>query len=180
MSTEVISRRYARALMNLAVREQQVSEVAAALDDVADAVQSSAALERFLADPEVPLGAKEQVAADLVERAASPPLVANFVRLVTRKRRAVLLDEMRRVFHRLADERLGRGQADVTVAAGLTDAQQDALRERLERLSGKTLSLHVTVDPAILGGVVARIGSTVWDGSLRHELERIHEAVARG
>jgi F-type H+-transporting ATPase subunit delta len=99
---------------------------------------------------------------------------------VTRKRRIGLLDEMRKVFHELADERMGRAHADVTVASALSAQQESALKERLEKLSGREINLRVEIDPSILGGIVAKIGSTVWDGSLRNQLNQIHQSIIEG
>jgi F-type H+-transporting ATPase subunit delta len=116
----------------------------------------------------------------VLERAAVSPLVATFARYVLEKRRLRLLPDIRAQFHRLADERLGRAQASVTVAAPLAKEQEAELKRKLEGISGKTITLNVTVDPAILGGAVTRIGSTVWDGSLRHQFNRIRESIVKG
>ena len=176
----IVGRRYAQALMNLAVRGKAVEATAAGLDELADSVAASPALQALLEEPKVALAAKEAVMGGVVGRAELPPLVATFVRFVTRKRRIGLLGDIRAEFHDLADERMGRGQADVVVAATLTAGQGQALRSRLQALSGKEVQLRVQVDPGILGGVVARIGSTVWDGSLRNQLNQIHQFIAKG
>lgn len=178
--SSVIARRYAQALMNLAVRDKALDAVAAGLDEIADAAAASTELRHFLADPQVSVGNKGQVLDELVTRAEVPKLVANFVRLVNAKRRASLLAQMRDEFHRLADERQGRAHVQVTVASELEPAQREALQRQLEALSGKQLTVHMKVDPAILGGIVARIGSTVWDGSLRHQLTQIHHSITKG
>ncbi len=177
----IVARRYAQALMNLAGKAGQVDETAAALDGIADAWTASAKLQAFLSDPKVALAAKEAVVQKLLAKAGPPPLVQTFVRLVTRKRRIDVLDEMRREFHVLADERSGRATAVVTVATQLTAAQQTALRKRLTAVTGKKeVQLDVRVDPDILGGLVARVGSTVWDSSLRNQLSRIQQSLVKG
>jgi len=176
----IVARRYARALMNLAAKDGQMEPAAEALDNLADAVAESPQLQAVLSEPKVALAAKEAVVGELLGRAKVPPLVSSFIRFLTHKRRIGLLDEIRVAYHELADERMGRANAEVTVAEPLTDAQQDALRKRLESLSGKEVRLDLRVDPSILGGVVARIGSTVWDGSLRQQLSRIHQTIMKG
>jgi F-type H+-transporting ATPase subunit delta len=178
MST--VGRRYAQALMNLAAKAKQVEPVAAGLDELADAVASSEPLRALLAEPKVPLAAKEAVMHALLAKAGVPALVETFVRFITRKRRIELLGDIRGEFHDLADERMGRANADVTVASELTAAQAKALQERLAGLSGRQVALRVRVDPDILGGVVARIGSTVWDGSLRNQLAQIQQSITKG
>jgi len=180
MSRHLISRRYAQALMNLAEKDKQVDAVAEGLDDLADAMKVSPQLSSMISDPKVPHEEKKKVIEALLEKAKVPALVNNFVRLIVSKRRLGLLVDMRDQFHVLADERLGRGKAEVIVASELSDKQQDALKKKLEKLSSKQLDLQVKIDPTILGGVVARIGSTVWDGSLRSQLNQIRESIIEG
>lgn len=176
----IVARRYAQALMNLAVRQQAVDPTVAGLDELADTLAASEPLQALLAEPKVAPRVKEGVVNELLAKTQVPPLVATFTRFLTSKRRIGLLGEIREELHDLADERLGRANADVTVAAALSAEQEQALRLRLESLSGKHVQLRVRVDPAILGGVVARIGSTVWDGSLRNQLNQIHQSIAQG
>lgn len=180
MSDTVISRRYAKALLSLAAKAKRVEPVAAGLDALVVLVQSTPEFAIFIADPKVTHSAKETVLAEVAGKAGMDELLVTFLRLLARKRRAALLEEICTVYHELADEQLGRGHAEVTVAASLSQAQQDELRRRLEALSGKQLTLHVTTDPSILGGAVARIGSTVWDGSVRNQLTQIRQSIIKG
>jgi F-type H+-transporting ATPase subunit delta len=174
----IVARRYALALMNLAARAKAVEAVSAALDEMADTLAESPQLQAFLVEPKISPTAKEAVVEALVTRGKVPGLVGNFLRFVTRKRRIELLPDIRAEFHELSDERMGRANAQVVVATALSDPQTKALRERLRGLTGKEVRLQVQVDPAILGGVVARVGSTVWDGSLRNQLDRIQHSIA--
>lgn len=184
----VVANRYAQALMNLAVKESgakddtkddTVEAVAAALDDFAGTLEENPTLVAFLAEPKVPQAAKEGAVADVLEKLAAPALVATFLRFLTHKRRISLAGEIRDVFHELADARLGRANAAVTVAAELTAQQAGDLKARLESISGKQVNLKVTTDPSILGGIVARIGSTVWDGSIRNQLNRVRQQLTQ-
>ena len=176
----IIAKRYAQALMNLAAGENQVQEIAAGLDDLTSSVRESEILQEFLAEPKVPLAVKEASITELLDRMQVPALLNTFVRYITRKRRIGLLDEIRNVFHELADERMGRAHADITVAGPLTAEQESALKVQLEKLSGREINLRVNIDPSILGGIVARIGSTVWDGSLRNQLNQLHQSIIEG
>ena len=180
MTTGVIAIRYARALMNLTEREKQSDKAAEVLDALADAVLETPQLANALEDPKVPQSAKKAVVSELAAKAGATPLVNNFVKLLAEKRRLSLLVEIRTAFHELADARAGRAVAQVRSAVALTQAQQDELRERLETLSGKKLTMQVQDDPALLGGLVARIGSTVWDGSLRNQLDQIRQSFIEG
>ncbi|MDH5751229.1 MAG: ATP synthase F1 subunit delta [Deltaproteobacteria bacterium] len=180
MSSMVIAKRYAKALMNLAVKENSVEQVGEGLDTLADALVESAEFAAALADPKVPQSVKAQIMAEVLKKAQAHTLVSNFVRLLTEKRRLVLMGEIRTAFHQLADEKAGRAYARVRVAEKLTGDQEARLKKQLENLSGKNLTLQVTVDPDLLGGAVARIGSTVWDGSLRNQLDQIRQSFIEG
>lgn len=179
MSSTVIARRYARALLNIATSSRQVQQVAASLDDVADALVASPPLYDLLANPKVPRVRKESILGEVLRSIAPEPIVDTFVRYLSLKRRVTLLEDIRRTFHRLADLQTGHAQAMVTVAAALDQSQTDALRRKIEEFSGKTITLNVQVDPDMLGGVITRIDSSVWDGSLRSHLNSIRESITR-
>ena len=176
----VVSRRYAKALMNLAVKAGNVDEITKGLDEYADGMAESEDLQNFLADPKVQQAVKESAIAGLLKEAKLPDLLNTFLRFLASKRRSLLAMDIREDFHELADLRMGRAHARVTVAKELTGAQKDQLKKRLETLSGKDVQLNIEVDPNLLGGVVARIGSTVWDASLRNQLNMIEQSILEG
>ena len=180
MSAGVIARRYALALLDLAERDGQLEPVSQGLDELATALDSSPNLHLVLTSPEVPQEQKAQVLAELVRRARAIPLVDKFVRFVLSKHRIGILGDIRRVFNDLADERLGRAHAEVTVALAIGKEQETRLLRLCEKLSGKQITLSLTVDAEILGGAVARIGSRVWDGSLRNALQVMRSAITQG
>ena len=115
MST-VVSQRYARALMNLAEKAQQVEQVAAEIDGFADLLGESGQLSSFLAEARVPQSAKEGAIAEILKKGEASELVSTFVRYISHKRRLLLMEDIREDFHRLADERSGRAQAGDTVS----------------------------------------------------------------
>ena len=176
----VIAIRYARALMNLAAKADQVEPVAQGMDEVADMLQESPLLAAFVADTKVSPSKKQEAMREILAKAKVPELVDTLLRYLTAKRRFALVPEIRDVFHRLADERLGRAQAEVIVAADMTAGQQKQMQEQLESLSGKQITLTVTVDPDIMGGAITKIGSVVRDGSLRYQLQQIGKSIKEG
>lgn len=180
MSAGVISRRYALALLNLAGKANQLDQASQSLDDLATAFASSPNLRLLLTSPEVPPAKKSEVLSELMKRAQTVPLVQTFVRFVLSKHRIGILGDIREVFNRLADERLGRAHAEVTVAVPVNKDHEARLLKLCEKLSGKKITLAVTVNPDILGGAVARIGSRVWDGSLQNALRVMRSAIAQG
>jgi F-type H+-transporting ATPase subunit delta len=180
MTPGAISRRYALALLNLAESGNQVEAAAQGLDDLAAALESSPRLKLLLVSPEVSQANKAQVLDSLMSRARVIPLLSKFVQFLLSKQRIAILGSVREVFNRLADERLGRAHAEITVAVPIGREQETRLLNMCEKLSGKQITLAVRVDPDILGGAIARIGSRVWDGSLRNALHIMHSAISRG
>lgn len=180
MSAGVISRRYALALLNLAERENRVEDTSQGLDDLAAAIESAPNLKLMLVSPDVPQSQKAQVLEELVRRMQAIPLIDKFARFLLHKRRIAILGDIRRVFNRLADERLGRAHAELTIAVPVGRDQEARLLRLCEKLSGKQITLAVHVDPEILGGAIARIGSRVWDGSLRNALHAMRSAISQG
>ena len=179
MSAAVIARRYAQALLNLAAKEKQIEDVAQGLDDVAGAISASGPIREVLNSPQIGTADRNKVIAQLLDQAKAPPLLDKFIRFLAHKRRLPLVVEVQAVFHDLADARLGRAQAELVVASPIGDKEQSQLRKIYERLSGRTISLSVRVDPDILGGAVTRIGSTVWDGSLRNSLQAMRNTITK-
>ncbi|MDH4246466.1 MAG: ATP synthase F1 subunit delta [Deltaproteobacteria bacterium] len=180
MSAGLIAKRYARATMNLAGREKSSETVIAALDSLVGAMKEVPRLSAAIADPKISQSVKRGVMEDLTRTIKAPALVVNLVRLLTEKRRLVLLPEICASCHALDDARAGRAEAQVRSATPLSAKQQEELRGRLEKLSGKKLTLQVETDSSLLGGLVARIGSTVWDGSLRNQLNQIRQSFIEG
>jgi len=111
--------------------------------------------------------------ARLIEPLGVSARVRNFLFIVIDHRRIHEFASIIEAFEHLADERLGFVRADVTSAHELTEAQRAALGVELSRLSGKQAKLRFTTDAAVMAGVVARVGSTVYDGSVRGQLERL-------
>jgi F-type H+-transporting ATPase subunit delta len=100
-------------------------------------------------------------------------LVQNFLYVVVNHRRIELLDQIRAAFEALVDERLGVVRADVFSAGELAGDQQKAIAAQLTRLSGKRVRAEFAIDGRLIGGVTARIGSTIYDGSVRGQLEAL-------
>ncbi len=96
---------------------------------------------------------------------------ANFVGILVDRNRLPLLDEVIEVYQRFLDERLGIVRALVTAASSLDSEQQRELVVKLEQITGKQVRMEFDVDPSLIGGVIAQVGSTVYDGSVRHQLE---------
>ena len=97
--------------------------------------------------------------------------VANFVNILTDRNRLPILEEIIGEYQKLLDERLGIVRARVTAALSLDPSQQRELMGKLEQITGKQVRMEVVVDPSLIGGVIAQLGSTIYDGSVRQQLQ---------
>lgn len=130
-------------------------------------------METHLTDPTVPASAKREIADKLVESAKPHPMVGNLLRLLAQRDRLADLAGVSFFFKEMTDERLGKVQAEVIAAIDLPEDAQTKLREALSQATSRQVELTVRQDPSILGGLVAKVGSTVFDGSLRTQLETL-------
>jgi F-type H+-transporting ATPase subunit delta len=178
MTLSAIAARYAEALADVvtaadsAVRPQ---DALAQLQSFDAALRASAELQNALTSPAVPASRKKAALARIGETLGLSRIVRNFLFVLIDHRRIAGLAEITQLFEKTLDERLGFARAEVVAARELSEAQRAALTSELERLAGKRIRLRTSVDPALIGGVVARIGSTVYDGSVRgrlHALQR--------
>jgi F-type H+-transporting ATPase subunit delta len=177
MRNETIARNYAHALLSLATKAKQVDVFAGLINGMADAVRETPLLRVFLQAPHVAESAKREV----LRKALTGKAPATFVRFIEKlvsNRRQTLVPEIAVEFADLVDQQEGRVHATVTVAHKPADGDAAALSKRLSKALGKEVVAHLTVNPAILGGLIVRIGDTVMDGSVRRRLGALRHALA--
>jgi len=172
----VVSARYARALLDVVPppgSKTNPAQVLSQLRTVQSLIHESAGLQNALNSPAVAPSRKRAVMRRLLEPMGVQEKVRNFLYVVIDHRRAHDFASIVDGFETLLDERLGFVAAEVRSATPLTDAQRTTLETQVSRLAGKKARLKFSSDPALIGGVVARVGSTVYDGSVRGQLERL-------
>jgi F-type H+-transporting ATPase subunit delta len=177
---KAVAKRYAAALADVAMEQGAAEPVKKNLADFAEAVRGSADLANLLASPSVPRGNKQAVIGKLAARMGVGKIFRNFLLLLADNRRTALLPEIAEAFDALLLERMGIAEAQVTSAAELTAAQKTELNGAMERLTGKKVQSRYRVDRGLLGGAVVRIGSTVYDGSVREQLDRLRDRLTTG
>jgi F-type H+-transporting ATPase subunit delta len=175
-----LAKRYAKALADVAAASGDLETVREELRGFADVLRGHRELSRFLANPSVLRRDKLKVFEGVVGRISLRPLTVTFLRVLLTADRLGALESIVRTYEAVVDERLGRVKAEVTTAVSLDGEQQERLRQRLKQVAGKRVYLEIQQDPKILGGLVARIGSLVYDGSLRTQLARLREQMVRG
>jgi len=168
-----LARRYASALADVAIERGVAPQIKKELAAFAGLLGESADLVNFLASPAVARPSKQAVIEKLVERLGASPALRNFLLVVVENRRASLLPQIREAFDALLNTRLGVAEAQVTSVEELSSTQKAELTGVLERLTGKRIEARYALDPALLGGARVRIGSTIYDGSVREQLDRL-------
>ena len=179
MTSRGAATRYARALFDTALAEQKdLQQTFQDLRGFAALMIENEALGRALTNPAIPKSRKHAVVEQLLARAGSlQPAVAKLALLLAERDRLALLPEVAQAFEqRLMDfQKIVRAQ--LVTATALPDDRVAAIKNGLTRATGRDVTLETRVDPSIIGGAVARIGSTVFDGSVTRQLERMREAL---
>jgi F-type H+-transporting ATPase subunit delta len=171
-------RSYAVALADAAMDAGRPTETRRELGDFLALLAESADLRNFLASPAVGTSTKHAVIAKLVERLGASETIRNFLFLIVDHRRVWQLDGIAQAFGQELNARLGILEAEIRAARELDDQERQSLVAALERRTGKRIEPAFRLDPGLLGGVVVRIGSTIYDGSVRAGLERLHARMA--
>jgi F-type H+-transporting ATPase subunit delta len=176
MRDATIARNYAQVLLSLATRANEVPTFAAYIHGLAEAVREQPVLRRFLEAPQVDGVAKREVLRKALSDQA-PRTFVLFIEKLLSNRRQMLIPAIAIEFVNLLDEQEGRVHASVTVARAPQPGDAAELSKRLSAALGKNVEAHLTVNPAILGGLIVRIGDTVMDGSVRRRLGALRQAL---
>lgn len=169
--------RYARALFSLAGDQGRVEAVGAELATLVEAMRQVPALREVLVRPLHPAKERRAALRAVGEKLGLSPLLLNFCSFLIDQRRTRDIESIHEHYVRLAEEAAGRVRGEVVSAAPLDAGQLERLRSALARQTGRTVDLEVRVDPALLGGVVARVGDLVFDGSLRTQLAQLRASL---
>jgi F-type H+-transporting ATPase subunit delta len=175
MSSETVARRYATALADVVTKTGETENVRSELRSWQDLIGSNTDLQNALANPSIAHSSKEKVLESLVERARPSRTTSNFLRVLLRNDRLVDLPEINERFESELEERSGVVTAQVTSARELLDGEKAQLQSNLAELAGRTVKLEYGIDKDLIGGVVTRVGSTVYDASVKTQLENLRE-----
>lgn len=178
MRDETVARSYAETLFALAEGHEGLEVYGAAIDTVANLLESAPEFRLFLETPRIADAERKAV----VRKAFGdrmPAVFVNFVLVTIDKRRQRLLRSIAREFRALVDEHFGREHVEVTVARPLDRELEAVIAQRLSALLGKTAIPHVQVKPEILGGLIVRTGDTIYDGSVRRRLGRMRRQLLK-
>ncbi len=170
--------RYAAALAEVALAERAADRIRGELAEFMGLVRDFPELSTLLSSPAVPRAQKRSVIEALLGKLNASRTLRNFLFVVLDRRRTRLLPEIQRALDRQIDERLGITRAEVTSARELRPGDRTRLQSALERLAGKRIEAQYQWDPNLIAGAIVRIGSTIYDGSVRRQLEKLRRRLA--
>lgn len=180
MTETVVAKRYARALMALAKEQDKVQKVAEDFGSIVDAYQDSEVFQNTLSNPKVSKKDKSLIIKSISEKLNLDSLLKTFCQFLVEKKRIDLIYSIFEVFHSMVDETLNREHVELTVAKKLQADEKQKIQNQIAKYINKEVVLAEKVDPSILGGAITRIKSIVLDGSLRNQLNLLHENILKG
>lgn len=179
MQAGSLARRYARALIDLAAAAGTLDKVGADLRGLAAAYTTSAELVEVLTNTSFAKAKRGAIVDALLTRLAAQPLTKTFCKLLLDNERLAVVPAISRELDAMIEARAGRVAAEVVSATALSPSQLQQITATLEKLSGKKVILSKREDPELLGGVVAKVGDVVYDGSLRTQLRVLRDQLSR-
>jgi F-type H+-transporting ATPase subunit delta len=180
MSIETVARRYGTALADVVLKTGEADVVRTELAMFGQLFAANEDLGNVLGNPAITHVSKENVLGELIKRSKPSSTTSNFLRLLLRNNRLGELVEINERFEAVLKERSGIVGAEVISARELPAAERTEFEKSLEKLTGKDMQIKFAVDPDIIGGVVTRIGSKVYDGSVRTKLDNLREQLVNG
>lgn len=175
MITGSLARRYARALVSLGEDQKNLDKIGADLRAFAQALKVSAELVKILSNPAFPRADRKKIIDALATRFEVQPVTRTFLFLLLDKERLDQLPAISREIEAMLEARAGRIGAEVTSATALSAPQLAAIKVTLEKLSGKKVHIEKREDPELIGGVIAKVGDVVYDGSVRTQLRQLRD-----
>ena len=178
MSLQTVARRYAAALADVTIERREEREVQTELDQWAAMIEANPHLKEIFSNPTVAYDQKRKVVEDLISRSRVRDTTASFLRVLLKNQRIAQLRDIAERYGQVLDERAGVVAANVITARPIPEELKSSLHETLVAATGRKVRLSFTTDESLIGGMVARIGSTVFDGSVQNQLERLSESLS--
>jgi len=175
----MLARRYAKAIFDLGSAQGGLDKIGADLRTLAKAMKVSAELAQTLSSPAIRRSDRRKVIDALMQHIGVVTTTRNTVYLLLDRERLSALPMISREIDRMIEEKAGRVSAEVTSAKPLDPSQLSQITAALEKLSGKKVTISNRQDPELLGGVVAKVGDTVYDGSLRTQLRTLRDELSK-
>lgn len=175
MISSDLAKRYARAFFDIAVEEGKIEDYGRELAAFASLIVQNKALQEFLANPIFELKSKKNVIEELLGRTQISGRTANFLRLLVDKQRINFLGEVENAYREFMDKSLKKVRVSVKTPYPLTSELEGALKQRVAEMTGKEVEMTVEDDASLIGGLIVRVGDTMYDGSIKTQLGNIRK-----
>ena len=179
MSQEAVARRYAGALADVAIKNGSTDDVRRELNAWDQMISENADLKAAFSNPSISHSNKEKVLEALIAKSGPSTTTANFLRVLLQNSRLTELSAINQKLHQVVDERSGLISGSVTSARPLNDDEKQKFKGAVESKTGKQVNLSFQIDENLIGGAVTRVGSTVYDGSVRSQLDNLRNQMIK-
>lgn len=179
MTNSIIAKRYAKALFAVGKEDGQLDKYCETLGALSKLVTGHPEIKDALINPLYPLEIREKVMGHLIKALSASQIMANFLNLLLHKRRAVLIPDIAKTLEDMEDAHQNVCRGTVTTATPIDEGLMDKIQQMLERVTSKRVIVEKKVDPWIIGGLVAKVGDLVVDGSIRTQLMGLKDSIKR-
>ena len=177
MRQTILARRYAKALFSLGKEKESLESYNEALSAIAALYEESPEVGDALTNPLYPLEARQKVMAKIAEGVKADPILTAFLSLIVEKQRAGALPDIAHEMQVMVDKDKNISHGEVISAIELDSSLQEKLQATLEKITGNKVMLETKVDPSIIGGIIAKVGDLVFDGSIKTQLNGLKESI---
>ncbi|MEN8136318.1 MAG: ATP synthase F1 subunit delta [Thermodesulfobacteriota bacterium] len=177
MNNTVLAKRYAKALFQVGKEENSLDDFSKTLSKIAEIYTETPEVVDGLTNPLYPQDVREKVMEHLVGAMKASPLMANFLNFLVQKRRADVLPDIAMVFQALVDDENNMCQGTVISASKISGGLNKKIKATLEKITGKQVVVTNEIDPSIIGGIIARVGDLLLDGSIKTQLKGLEESI---
>ncbi len=177
MKNEILARRYAKAMFVVGSEDGTLDAFAEGLQALAEMYEKLPEMRDALSNPIYPMDVRMQVMQKLAEKIGADQTMIRFLDLLVERGRATLIPEIAESFQSMVDEERGVSQGLVTTATELNADLQEKTKATLEKLTGRKVVLKTEVDPSIVGGIIAKVGDLVLDGSIKNQIDGLKDTI---
>ncbi len=180
MRKTTLAKRYAEALIEIGKEEERYERYGEELRKVAAAFGSAPALYKVLLNPMYRIETRKAIVEELAKELTLSAVVVKFLSLLVERRHTRLVEEIAKQYSQMEDRLAGRIRVTVEVAKGVEEEMVRAVKEKIEKESGSRVILSIRQNPGLIGGLIIKIGNTIFDGSIKTQLERMKEKLLEG
>ncbi|MFP3982532.1 MAG: F0F1 ATP synthase subunit delta [Desulfurivibrionaceae bacterium] len=177
MKNEILARRYAKAMFVVGSEEDTLDEFAQGLETFAELYRTLPEMRDALSNPIYPMDVRQQVMEKMAAKIGVGKTMTRFLDLLVEKGRATLIPEIAESYQAMVDEERGVCQGLITTASELSSDLQEKTKTTLEKLTGRQVVLKTEIDPSIIGGIVAKVGDLVVDGSIKTQIDGLKDTI---